>query len=198
MVNFGLWRVWVKGKGLRAAFAVARLVRDLGLARFLLRTKLARAISRRFEFALCLLDGSSDYRTGSRPGSPGGQPGWGPGDVGVRTVLLFKGCVTEGLFRRVNDATRRVLKVNGFESQAPAAQVCCGALHAHAGDLDGARTFARENVDAFSGSNDPIITNAGGCGSLLLSYTHLTVGEQRIPILPRHVNPSVRAVGGLF
>src|SRR5204862_206198 len=56
-------------------------------------------------------------------------------------TLLFKGCVMEGLFQRVNDATQRVLEVNGCATQAPEAQVCCGALHAHAGDLEGARVY---------------------------------------------------------
>ena len=64
--------------------------------------------------------------------------------------MLFKGCVGEGLFARVNDATARVLEVNGFNVQAPAEQVCCGALHAHAGDLEGARELARRNIAAFS------------------------------------------------
>lgn len=80
----------------------------------------------------------------------------------------------EGLLKRVNLATSRVLKANGCEVSVPVEQACCGALHAHAGDLEGARTLARRNIDAFeSAAEAPIITNAGGCGALLVSYAHL-------------------------
>jgi glycolate oxidase iron-sulfur subunit len=87
---------------------------------------------------------------------------------------LFTGCVTEGLFARVNRATGRVLAANGCAASAPGGQVCCGALHAHAGDLEGARRLARQNIDAFG--DDPeasVVTNAGGCGAMLASYDKL-------------------------
>ncbi|HEY0431855.1 MAG TPA: (Fe-S)-binding protein, partial [Pyrinomonadaceae bacterium] len=89
----------------------------------------------------------------------------------------FTGCVGAGLFARVNEATRRVLEVNGCSVETPESQVCCGALHAHAGDLEGARTLARRNVAAFGADHEnqsaPIVTNAGGCGAMLVSYGHL-------------------------
>src|SRR5207245_927753 len=190
-------------KRLRVAFAIARFVRDSGIASLLLKTKTARVISPRFEFALALLDSSSDYRTargservsaaGRMPanrrqdGTPAGLPRWGPRDAGApagaSTVLLFAGCVTAGLFQRVNEATKRVLAVNDCAVRAPAAQVCCGALHAHAGDLEGARTLARRNIEAFeqdgnrTSNTQPIVTNAGGCGAMLVFYAAL-VREQ--------------------
>src|SRR6185436_9355856 len=96
-----------------------------------------------------------------------------------RSVLLFSGCVGEGLFAHVNRATERVLRVNGFEIQTPRQQVCCGALHAHAGDLEGARELARRNIEAFGDSQSaPIITNAGGCGAMLVSYSHLLADDK--------------------
>ena len=49
------------------------------------------------------------------------------------------GCVMEGLFKHANDAMRRVLEVNHCQSIEVAKQVCCGALHAHSGDLETAR-----------------------------------------------------------
>ncbi len=92
--------------------------------------------------------------------------------------MLFTGCVGEGLFSRVNKATARVLNVNGFGTSVPEGQVCCGALHAHAGDLEGARTLARRNIEAFDDSeNLPIITNAGGCGAMLATYGHLLADD---------------------
>jgi glycolate oxidase iron-sulfur subunit len=80
----------------------------------------------------------------------------------------------EGLFTRVNRATARVLEANGCSVDMPADQGCCGALHAHAGDLEGARVLARRNIEAFEHESDSaIVTNAGGCGAMLVSYEHL-------------------------
>ena len=71
------------------------------------------------------------------------------GSGGVAALLL--GCVQEGLFRRVNEATRRVLTANGVTIVEAAEQGCCGALHSHGGDLDEARELARRNVDGVRG-----------------------------------------------
>jgi glycolate oxidase iron-sulfur subunit len=66
--------------------------------------------------------------------------------------------------------------------QVPSEQVCCGALHAHAGDLEGARILARRNIAAFDAPETnpgaPVITNAGGCGAMLVSYAHLLAGDE--------------------
>ena len=56
----------------------------------------------------------------------------------------------------------------------PALQGCCGALHSHGGDLEGARELARRNIAAFERQPvDVIIVNAAGCGSTLKEYGHL-------------------------
>src|SRR5205807_6130478 len=109
--------------------------------------------------------------------------------------LLFKGCVTEGLFKRVNEATARVLRTNGCAIDAPEAQVCCGALHAHAGELEGARSLARQNIDAFRDSDAAIITNAGGCGAMLVSYAHLLEHDNKYAEAAREFSGRVRDVG---
>jgi glycolate oxidase iron-sulfur subunit len=108
--------------------------------------------------------------------------------------MLFKGCVTEGLFSRVNQATKRVLEVNGYEVKIPEQQVCCGALHAHAGDLEGARELARKNIQAFGTEEVPIITNAGGCGAMLLSYAHLLSDDEPFAADARKFSGRVRDV----
>ena len=109
-------------------------------------------------------------------------------------VLLFKGCVGEGLFARVNRATRRVLQANGFKVEAPYSQVCCGALHAHAGDLDGARELARKNLAAFDKTEAPIVTNAGGCGAMLTTYGHLLANDAAVAEQARQFSARVRDV----
>jgi len=221
ILKFALRHVWLKPRRLRAAFAFARFLRDFKVARVLLKTKFAREISPQFEFALALLEGSRVSTASgsvrisgdlavehSRPvasTTPRGLPARGPRSaLGSDTssnapVFLFKACVTEGLFQRVNKATRRVLGVNGCRVHAPANQGCCGALHAHAGDLDGARILARRNIDAFesSGGNrdTPIVTNAGGCGAMLVSYAHLLADDAKYAEPAREFSARVRDVG---
>lgn len=87
---------------------------------------------------------------------------------------MLTGCVMDGLFGHVHEATRRVLARHGAACASPAGQQCCGALHAHAGDLDGARALARANIAAFERSAPaPIVVNSAGCGAMLKQYGHL-------------------------
>jgi len=88
-------------------------------------------------------------------------------------ALLFRGCVMEGLFSHVHEATKRTLSVNGFDVREVPGQVCCGALHAHAGLIDEARALARVNVDAFGNGDEPIVVNSAGCGALMKEYGRL-------------------------
>ncbi len=212
-LKFVLRHVWLKPKRLRASFALARFIRDSGLARLMLRTQFAGSISTEFEFALTLLNSSAGDRTGRssagrmpahRPQDAGapdagapdaGAPDGGAPDSAALVVLLFKACVTEGLFQRVNEATARVLEANACRTQAPSGQVCCGALHAHAGHLDGARQLARQNIDAFGESKAPIITNAGGCGAMLSSYGHLLANDEAYAERAREFSARVRDIG---
>jgi glycolate oxidase iron-sulfur subunit len=91
--------------------------------------------------------------------------------AGTRKVAMLTGCVQEGLFSRVNRATERVLRVNGCDVVPAPRQGCCGALHAHSGDMDGARERARRNIAAFEASGaELIIVNAAGCGAVMKEY----------------------------
>jgi len=93
-------------------------------------------------------------------------------------ALLFRGCVQQGLFSHVHDATVRALGVNGYQVGEVQGQVCCGALHAHAGLLEEARALARVNVAAFGEGDEPIVVNSAGCGALMKEYGHLLDHEQ--------------------
>ncbi len=89
-------------------------------------------------------------------------------------VALLAGCIANVSFARLNEATVRVLQKNGCEVTVPAGQVCCGALHVHAGLREDARALARKNVDVLvAGNYDAILTNAAGCGSTLKEYHEL-------------------------
>ncbi len=188
-----LRHVWLQPARLKLAFGLARFMRNSGLAGLLLRTKLARLLSLRFEFGLALLESSRGKPKVIGEGSP-------PSKRQTETerangkALLFSGCVNEGLFARVNEATARVLEVNGCGVQSPKDQVCCGALHAHAGDLEGARQLARQNITAFANKSAPIVTNAGGCGAMLLSYSHLLAGDESFVEAARQFSARVRDI----
>lgn len=173
LLRFVLRHVWLSPARLRLFFGASRLFRDLGLARLLVKSRLARLLSPRAEFAVALLESSKGVfraKAQRHKASCNGQAG---------DVLLFEGCVGEGLFARVNRATERVLRANNFNVEIPSDQVCCGALHAHAGDLEGARELARKNIAAFD-SEAPIVTNAGGCGAMLTTYGHLFGNDESI------------------
>jgi len=85
-------------------------------------------------------------------------------------LCLFAGCVMRESFGETERSTVRLLERDGRTVSAPVAQVCCGALHAHAGKGAEARSLARLNIDAFAGSNAPIVVNAAGCGAHLKAY----------------------------
>lgn len=92
----------------------------------------------------------------------------------VAKVGMFRGCIMDVLFTETNVNTVKLLSEAGFDVVIPAAQNCCGALHAHSGELDQARDLARKNVAAFREAGvDYIVSNAGGCGALLVEYDHL-------------------------
>lgn len=170
LLRLALRHVWLHPRRLRAAFSLARFARNLGFTRVLLKSRVARLLSKRFETGIALLQSSTPLLSSTQKVLTKTDTS----SSDQRSAFLFTGCVTEGLFDRTNKATTRVLDVNGIAVEAPSGQVCCGALHAHAGDLEGARTLARMNVEAFDENAEAaIVTNAGGCGAMLVSYGHL-------------------------
>jgi len=114
-------------------------------------------------------------------------------------VALLEGCVQDGLYRRVNDATERTLAANGYEVVRVSQQVCCGALHAHGGDLARARSLAGSNVDAFLASGvDFVAVNAAGCGAAMKEYGVLLEGDASKAEPARELSRRVRDVTELL
>lgn len=95
-------------------------------------------------------------------------------------VAVLTGCAQDLMFSDVNRDTVEVLARNGCEVVTPAAQACCGSLHAHNGELEQARDQARRLMDLLPPSQyDAIITNAAGCGSHLKHYASLLKDDPR-------------------
>lgn len=92
----------------------------------------------------------------------------------IAKVALFRGCIMDVMFADTNVNTVELLSAAGFDVYIPDSQVCCGALHAHSGEMNGAKELAAANIDAFQQLDiDYIVSNAGGCGALLVEYDHL-------------------------
>jgi glycolate oxidase iron-sulfur subunit len=147
----------------RVVFGGARWLRDLGIAELL-----AGGGQRRFGMAMV-----AATAPGRRPSVDQAirSPASGP------TVALFRGCVMDALFSHVHEATRRTLLANGYRVIEVSGQVCCGALHDHAGDRSGAEELARENLRRLGGRAEFVVVNSAGCGALLKDYGHLLGSE---------------------
>ena len=149
---------------MRLAMALGRLARSLRL------DALARILPGRFAFPLQMLGATRvPLRT---------EPYAAAGDGSRGSFVLLEGCVMAGMYDGTNAASKRTLTVNNYSCVNAAGQGCCGALHAHAGDLDTARTLARRNIAAFERSGvDFVVSNAAGCGAMLKEYQHLLADD---------------------
>src|SRR5690348_14489982 len=123
----------------RVVYALARALRATGIPRWL-------AGWGRLRFAMGMLAATKPKDGGGAARSSLHRP---PPSSPTSPVLLFRGCVMDGLFSHVHDATIRTLEVNGYTVREVGGQVCCGALHEHAGLERDARRLARLNVAAF-------------------------------------------------
>jgi len=93
-------------------------------------------------------------------------------------VALLGGCVMPVLFGGAQRSTLRLATRLGFEVVLLDGPGCCGALHAHSGALERARTLARANLRAFEESGcGTLLVNAAGCGSTLKEYGALLAGD---------------------
>ena len=102
-----------------------------------------------------------------------GQQYCAKGDVKARVALL-SGCVMPLIHGPEMNAVVRVLTRNGCDVVVPKAQVCCGAINSHVGDLETARELAKENVDAFLAEDvDYVAVASAGCGARMKEYGHL-------------------------
>jgi glycolate oxidase iron-sulfur subunit len=205
LLKLALRHVFPYPKRLKLVFALSRFLRDNPLTRFAYKKGLARRIAPKADFALSLLMTTSPDAEIRRRGDEemgrqddGAAEKWG-GKTSPQPVSVFTGCVMEGLFKHVNDATKRVLEANNRHLNDVKEQVCCGALHAHAGDLEIARELARRNVDAFerfleTSGSATIIINAAGCGALLKEYGDLLKDDPQYAARAKRFSERVRDV----
>src|SRR5262245_2793614 len=149
----------------RAGAALLRVLVGSGIAGLFSRDPLGRLLPRRLRGGMALLAGASPRAVSLPERTPAS------GSRRLRVGIL-EGCVSRWVTGPVNAAAARLLAASGAEVAAPPAQVCCGALHLHAGDREGARRLARANIEAFerAGTLDAIVVTAAGCGSAMKGY----------------------------
>ena len=170
---------------LRLALLGGRVSRALRISRLLARRP------GRLGFAMAMLESTRRALPRSRYRARG--------DGARGSATLLTGCVMEGLFAETNRATERTLEMNGYRLVDTTSQVCCGALHAHAGDDDQARALARRNVAAFERSGaDYIAVNAAGCGAMMKEYGHLLADDAAWATRAARVADRVRDVSELL
>lgn len=166
LTRFLLWHVVAHQRRLRLLFTLLRVAERLGLRALAAKLRLLPA-------HVHALAPPVPPRRDRRPLATGLHPAFGERRG---RVALFTGCIMEPMFGRVNRATLKLLRHNGFDVVVPEAQRCCGALLLHAGFADRARELARANLAAFADC-DRVIHNSAGCGAALGDYGHLLGDE---------------------
>jgi len=170
------------------------LATAMAMSRVLRATRIPVLLSRlrgRLGFAMAML-ASTKGDAPSRAYTP-------EGDATRGSVALLLGCVMEGLLTETNRATERTLTMNDYAMVEARGQRCCGALHAHAGDLRGARNLARVNIAAFERSRAQYVcTNAAGCGAMMKEYAHLLASDETWAARAASFSARVRDVSELL
>ena len=177
-------------------FFIGRLLRGTGLATLGATVLPSYRPFRALRLVLAMLASTTRWQPMVSEKATLGNTNSGGRDVGRESrVAVLLGCVQEGLFTRINSATVRVLEANGYEVVLVEGQDCCGALHAHGGDLECARRLARSNIRAFEASGaDLIAVNAAGCGAAMKDYGILLEGDPDFVQRAKGVAASVRDV----
>ena len=88
---------------------------------------------------LAEIDALSPYRRPSLLRQPRSRASNRCGPQQRARAALVTGCMMPLAYPETHRATVRVFARNGVAVSAPDAQVCCGALHAHGGDVEAAR-----------------------------------------------------------
>jgi glycolate oxidase iron-sulfur subunit len=178
-----LW-VFARPTSLTIAMTLSRLLRATRIPALLSK------LNGRLGFAMAMLASTEREATPSYEAR---------GDATRGSVAVLLGCVMEGLLGTANRATERVLVVNGFSLVEAPGQRCCGALHAHAGDLRGARELARTNIASFEKTSaEYICVNAAGCGAMMKEYAHLLADDAEFAERAARVSARVRDVSELL
>lgn len=160
---------------LRFGGSMFRVLQQLGLTRLRPTVPLAPKLTARLREWQKFLPVVPSRENLSRVYAPNTTPGTASeqsSKQGTPDTQLFSGCVMDILYNNVNHASVQLLNRQGRCVGVPE-QTCCGALAAHAGELDIARILARKNIEHFEDTAGDIAVTSAGCGAMLKEYAEL-------------------------
>jgi glycolate oxidase iron-sulfur subunit len=202
LVGFVLRQIFTRPRLLAVSMKLAKWFRDCGLGELAFNSQM---LSGRLQFGLAvLLSSRSPLAKKSRPefdtspavSLPDGQSLSSSEAVQTKTrVGVLRGCVMEGLFTEANRATERVLVRNGCQIAGVKNQMCCGALHAHAGYMETARELARKNIKAFLDDDcQYVIVNSAGCGAAMKEYREWLEHDKEFAVQANEFSAKVKDI----
>jgi Fe-S oxidoreductase len=159
------------------AVGALRLLQRSGLMRLATRRPISALLPRALRAASTLLPEVPSAAERAVP--VGGFPPY-EGPARTRVAILVT-CVVQPLYPRVTQALIHLLRVAGCEVIVPAAQSCCGSLHAHAGLREEARRHARSVMDGMPDDVDYVAVASAGCGATMKEYEHLFTAPAASP-----------------
>ena len=93
------------------------------------------------------------------------------------TIILFRGCVQDGLAPSTNQALKQLLTQLGFDIKQPNKEGCCGALTHHDQGIKKATPFIQQNLEQWrpwlQDKTSRIVVAASGCGLMVKEYHEL-------------------------
>lgn len=110
---------------------------------------------------------------------PAPRPQGIPVQRGPIEAAVHRGCLMNVFWEGTNARAVLLLRDAGMRANLMDESVgCCGALHAHDGDVESAREMARRVITAFEeGGAERIVSLAGGCGAFLKEYPEIFEGD---------------------
>jgi len=175
-------------------WASLRVLRFTRLPLLAARTGGSKRVPGRFRFAMAMLAATSPrFARGLRKAKP--RSSEVSAQLDVESIALLEGCVMAGLFKHVNRATGRLVVAHGAWIDRIPPGFCCGALHAHTGELEKARDMARQVIALFEKSPaDLLLTNSAGCGAALKNYADWLRDDPEFAERAERFTSSVRMV----
>ena len=150
-VKAGLRQVLSHSGRLRAAGSATRVAQKLGLTSILASGRQLPKLGRPYS-----------------PPPAGFLPAIGPRRF---RIAFLTGCVMPIFYPQSHEASVKLLRLAGCDVVFPKEQRCCGALHAHNGDLEEARRLRTANEEAFDLKDfDYLVVNSAGCASHLKDF----------------------------
>jgi len=112
----------------------------------------------------------------------------------TETIILFRGCVQEGLAPATNQSLMALLHQLGMQVLQPAEEGCCGALSHHLSAPQEAEQFMHNNIEQWlplvQERAAKVVISASGCGVMIKEYGKLLSSDAAIKVSEAAVDPA--------